>query len=131
MTTDLDPKEKTFFIWEGVTNYLTSEAVGATFDLVSNSAPGSKIVFTYVHSDVISEPSSFSGTNTVTRTLRDVERSGPSVSILMRCHHICWSMDLSSYPIWARSSTVLVTWAKIEGNVRGYEFYRVALAEVR
>jgi len=38
---------KTLFIWEGVTQYLSEEAVDSTLKYVS-SAPGSKIVFTYV-----------------------------------------------------------------------------------
>jgi len=38
---------KTLFIWEGVTPYLSEEAVDNTLKYVS-SAPGSKIVFTYV-----------------------------------------------------------------------------------
>jgi methyltransferase (TIGR00027 family) len=45
---------KTFFIWEGVTQYITEEAVDATFQYVSyTAAPGSKIVFTYIHRDII------------------------------------------------------------------------------
>ncbi len=131
MTTDLDPKEKTFFIWEGVTNYLTSEAVGATFDLVSNSAPGSKIVFTYVHSDVISEPSSFSGTNTVTRTLRDVGEEWTfgldpdEVPSYLLVHGLKLLSDMGSVEYRSRYM------GENRRNVRGYEFYRVALAEVR
>lgn len=45
---------RTFFIWEGVTQYITSEAVNATLRYVSRTATsGSKIVFTYVHRGVI------------------------------------------------------------------------------
>lgn len=45
---------KTFFIWEGVSQYITEEAVDATFRYVSRaSAPGSKIVFTYIDRDII------------------------------------------------------------------------------
>ena len=40
---------RTFFIWEGVTQYITAEAVDATFRTVSGAAPsGSGIVFTYI-----------------------------------------------------------------------------------
>lgn len=45
---------KTFFIWEGVSQYITEEAVDATFRYVTcASAPDSKIVFTYIHRDII------------------------------------------------------------------------------
>ena len=45
-----DPKLKTLFIWQGVTIYLTAEAVDATLNfIVWNSAPGSAIVFDYIY----------------------------------------------------------------------------------
>lgn len=45
---------KTFFIWEGVTQYITAEAVDITFRYVSRAAAtGSKIVFTYIHQGII------------------------------------------------------------------------------
>jgi methyltransferase (TIGR00027 family) len=45
---------KTFFIWEGVTQYITAEAVEATLQYVSrNAAPESKIVFTYIRRAIV------------------------------------------------------------------------------
>jgi methyltransferase (TIGR00027 family) len=44
---------RTFFVWEGVTQYLTADAVRATFDQLSAAAPGSKLDFTYVRGDFI------------------------------------------------------------------------------
>jgi methyltransferase (TIGR00027 family) len=43
----------TFFIWEGVTQYLTADAVRATFDQLAQAASGSKLDFTYVRGDFI------------------------------------------------------------------------------
>jgi methyltransferase (TIGR00027 family) len=43
----------TFFVWEGVTQYLTADAVRATFDQLARAASGSKLDFTYVRSDFI------------------------------------------------------------------------------
>jgi len=49
-----DKNAKTLFIWEGVTVYLTSEAVYQTLDfVVNNSGEGSSIVFDYVYETVI------------------------------------------------------------------------------
>lgn len=45
---------RTFFIWEGVTQYLSESAVRATFDQLSAAAPGSLIDFTYIRSDFLS-----------------------------------------------------------------------------
>jgi methyltransferase (TIGR00027 family) len=45
---------KTFFIWEGVTQYITEEAVDRTFRYMSGAAAGgSEIVFTYIHQGII------------------------------------------------------------------------------
>ncbi|MUL67250.1 methyltransferase [Mycobacterium sp. CBMA 234] len=44
---------RTFFIWEGVTQYLTAEAVNATFEQLRSAATGSRLDFTYVQRDFI------------------------------------------------------------------------------
>jgi methyltransferase (TIGR00027 family) len=43
----------TFFIWEGVTQYLTADAVRVTFDQLAQAASGSRLDFTYVRRDFI------------------------------------------------------------------------------
>ncbi len=46
----LDPDTPAFFVWEGVTPYLTAEAVDATLRAIASvAAPGSRIVFTYLN----------------------------------------------------------------------------------
>lgn len=42
-----------FFIWEGVTQYLTAQAVDQTLAFIGNTAPGSFLVFTYVHKQAV------------------------------------------------------------------------------
>ena len=44
---------RTFFIWEGVTQYLTEDAVRATLDALRETPAGSRLVFTYVRKDFI------------------------------------------------------------------------------
>jgi methyltransferase (TIGR00027 family) len=45
---------KTLFIWEGVTQYITAEAVNDTLEFVSRAAgAGSEIVFTYIRQGII------------------------------------------------------------------------------
>jgi methyltransferase (TIGR00027 family) len=44
---------RTFFIWEGVTQYLTPDAVRATLDQLRQAAPGSRLAVTYVCQDFI------------------------------------------------------------------------------
>ena len=51
--TTFDSSRPAVFIWEGVTQYITEEAVRQTLAFVGKSAPGSIIVFTYVLKSVI------------------------------------------------------------------------------
>jgi methyltransferase (TIGR00027 family) len=44
---------RTFFIWEGVTQYLSEHAVRATLDALRAAASNSRLVFTYVRRDFI------------------------------------------------------------------------------
>lgn len=44
---------RTFFVWEGVTQYLSADGVGSTFEFLRSAAPGSRLTFTYVRSDFI------------------------------------------------------------------------------
>jgi methyltransferase (TIGR00027 family) len=44
---------RTFFIWEGVTQYLTEDAVRATLAVLRKAATGSRLAFTYVRRDFI------------------------------------------------------------------------------
>lgn len=49
-----DPGRKTFFIWEGVTYYISAEAVDSTLHFIATgSAPGSSVVFDYMPLGVI------------------------------------------------------------------------------
>ena len=47
------PDVRTFFIWEGVTQYLTEDAVRATLGALQAAPGGSRLVFTYVRRDFI------------------------------------------------------------------------------
>ena len=45
---------QTFFIWEGVTQYILSEAVESTLSFIrDSSAAGSKLIFTFIRRDII------------------------------------------------------------------------------
>ena len=47
------PGARTFFIWEGVTQYITAEAVEGTLRFASKAAPGSRMAFTYVDRAIV------------------------------------------------------------------------------
>lgn len=44
---------RTFVVWEAVTQYLTEDGVRATLGRLSEAAPGSRLVFTYMRADFL------------------------------------------------------------------------------
>ena len=48
-----DADTKTFFIWEGVTQYLTENGIRSTLSFLAGAAPGSRLVFTYTPRDFV------------------------------------------------------------------------------
>jgi methyltransferase (TIGR00027 family) len=76
--TNFDARLKTFFIGEGVTNYLTAEAVDGGFCNVRRLATEASIIFTYVDKAVIEASNGFEGTaklNKFSRRRASVGRS--------------------------------------------------------
>lgn len=54
LQSEYDKDKKSLFIWEGVTPYLTAEAVDETLHFIArNSSPGSSIIFSYVLKSVV------------------------------------------------------------------------------
>jgi methyltransferase (TIGR00027 family) len=50
---DLELSQLILFIWEGVTQYITEEAIDNTLKFISKASSGSKFVFTYILKNVI------------------------------------------------------------------------------
>jgi methyltransferase (TIGR00027 family) len=50
-----DPRKPTFFLWEGVTYYLSREAMEKTFRTIATMAPGSVVVFDYANDAIIKD----------------------------------------------------------------------------
>ena len=59
----LDISEPTFFIWEGVTQYITKKAVDSTLEYISKTAPKSSVVFTYALKSVVDGISNIKGSD--------------------------------------------------------------------
>ncbi|OBH26674.1 methyltransferase [Mycobacterium sp. E342] len=60
---------RTFFICEGVTQYLSEETVRRTLEGLRAAAPGSRLIFTYVRRDFIDGTNRY-GTRTLYRSVR-------------------------------------------------------------
>src|SRR5262249_24647648 len=124
-----DATRPTFFLWEGVTNYLTAEAVDATFRALRRLAQQSAVLFTYVHKAVLEGGTAFAGTTHLHRTLQRVGEQWPfgfeptelAAYLAQRGFRLVEDLGAVDYR------------ARYLGTSRqpqhGYEFYRVALAE--
>src|SRR4030095_5041358 len=64
---------RTFFVCEGVTHYLPADTIDAVFRYMSRSAPGSRLVFTYIHRGLLDGSARFAGAD---NTLATVRRAG-------------------------------------------------------
>lgn len=67
-----DRSRPTVFLWEGVTNYLTEEAVDRVLQVVGTCQVGSQIIFTFVHSGVLNGSVKFHGADRLIRDVADV-----------------------------------------------------------
>ena len=125
-----NPNRCTFFVLEGVTNYLTAEAVDSLLRFVSSAVPRSRLLFTYVHRDVLNPASRFRGKWLLRKTLR--RASEP------------WTFGLDPSCLDSYLGERGLVLIRDEGSreyrerylggrerlLRGYEFYRAAIADV-
>jgi len=128
----LDPNARAFFLWEGVTNYLTAGAVDSTLRSVAAVAgPGSRVLFTYVHKGLLDGSVVFPGMRRLFTTLRRVGEPWT------------FGLDPAEVPefLARRGFHLVEDWGAADyrsrymgcraQRMRGYEFYRAVLAELR
>jgi methyltransferase (TIGR00027 family) len=119
---------RSVIVWEGVTNYLSEPAVDATLRWCAEAAPGSLLIFTYIHRDVLEKPGSFFGTERLFASLAAVgERftfgfDPGALPAYLRERGLSLERDLG-----AAEYRRLYLGAAAE-KIRGYEFYHVVLA---
>ena len=125
-----DPGRRTLFIWEGVTNYLTQDAVDGTLRWCAGAAAGSRVLFTYVHRRVLDTPQAFEGTEKLFATLgaageRWTFGLEPSeLSSFLAHRGLVLEEDVGASDYRARYFGQAAT------HMSGYEFYRIAVARV-
>jgi len=114
-------------IWEGVTNYLTAEAIDNTFAFVSKYPTGSYVIFTYVHKQILENPGAFFGGGKLLKDLEKMEE---------RWTFGFYPDELSSY-LSRFGLTLMEDLGATEYRQKylpertedGYEFYRVAITK--
>ena len=71
MAAGFQSQARTFVIWEGVTNYLTADAVDTTLRFLARAVPaGSRILFTYIHRGILDGSAHFAGAQESIVTVR-------------------------------------------------------------
>jgi methyltransferase (TIGR00027 family) len=125
-----DSGRSTVFIWEGVTNYLTADAVDAVLRYVASCADGSRVVFTYVHRGALDGSGRFADAS---RIVNNVARLGEP-----------WTFGLipEELPSYVGDRGLRLDrdddarlyrstyFGKTAESMNGYDFYHVAVASV-
>jgi methyltransferase (TIGR00027 family) len=120
-------------LWEGVTNYLDPSAVDATLQEISRFAPGTILVFTYVHSDVLSHPGRFYRATELLAKLRKLGEpwtfaiDPAALSGYLAERGLTLLSDTGVADIWKQYQQ---QYQRRGTAIRGYEFYRIATAQV-
>jgi methyltransferase (TIGR00027 family) len=118
------------FVWEGVTNYLTPDAVDSMLRYLGSRARGSRVVFTYVDRGALDGSVHFEGAAEI---LRDVARLGEpwtcgfspgELPDLLRGRGLELDRDAGAREYRAQYL------GRRAQNAKGYEFYHVAVARV-
>jgi methyltransferase (TIGR00027 family) len=118
------------FLWEGVTQYLTREAIDAVLSFVASCCVDTRLVFTYVHAGMLDGAVPFKA---ATRLLRGYARLGEpwtfglrpeEVSGFLKQRGLCLERDLSA------TEYRQLYYGNLAARLIGYEFYHVAVASV-
>jgi methyltransferase (TIGR00027 family) len=126
-----DPHLRSVFIWEGVTNYITESAVDSTFRWCSHAAADSVVIFTYIDDHVLKSPKNFYGTKTL---LKALDKAGEEWSFgidplyiaeFVKERGLILTKDLGA------SEYRQIYFGRAANRMRGYEFYRIAVARVK
>src|SRR5271170_2390690 len=125
-----DLSQRSIFLWEGVTNYLTAEAVASVLRFVASCAAGTELIFTYVHRSALDHPATFPDAE---KLLRSVEKIGEPWTFGLLPDEV--SSFLSNTGLRLRQDVGSCDYrAQFMGrrgrHMKGYEFYRVAVADV-
>jgi methyltransferase (TIGR00027 family) len=124
-----DPGLRTIIVWEGVSQYLTPEAVCAVMGWAGGLPPRSRIIFTYVHEGAIDGSVVFEGAD---RVIAKVDGSGEpwkfglhpeELAEFLRQRGLRLISDLGADQYRAR------VMGAAGRDMRGYSFYHAVLAE--
>lgn len=123
-----DRARPSLFVWEGVTGYLDAGSVGRVFDLVAGCAPGTELVFTYIHAGVLTDDGQFPEGKLMRRRVGALGEpwtygiEPAELPALLASHGLLLDDDLGADDYRARF--------RMTGDALvGYRFYRIAIGK--
>jgi len=123
-------RRPTLVIWEGVSNYLSADAVDATLHWCASLVAGSFVIFTYTHQRVFDAPHAFDGTDRLFARLAAIGEKWTfgldpaDLRSFLGRRGLVLQDDCGTVECRARY------YGRDAGAMRGYEFYRMAIARV-
>ncbi len=120
---------QTTIIWEGVTNYLTPVAVEKMFFFIKKFSRGSYVIFTYIDQLLFDRPQSFEGTDELFRNLRKNDEEWTFGVHPDQLSNYVAKFGLTLIEDYGAKDYRDKYMPEREELLRGYEFYRVALAK--
>ncbi|HEV2780133.1 MAG TPA: class I SAM-dependent methyltransferase [Actinophytocola sp.] len=121
-----DAARPTAFVWEGVTNYLTRDAVERVLALIGRTAPGGTLVFTYIHGGLLDGSVAFPGGD---KMMSNVRTLGEPWTFGLHPHEV--APLLERFGLSPREDLGADDYRRRTGlPATGYAFYRLAVAEV-
>jgi methyltransferase (TIGR00027 family) len=123
---------KTMFIWEGVTNYFTAPIADKIFQYFKTFLPGTIIIFTYVDEKVLSNPELFIGAANVTKLLQNNnEFWNFGIDPAKITEFLAGYNMVLKYDEGADAYRQICFGKEDAVKMKGYEYYRVAMAVVQ
>jgi len=125
------PHYRTLFIWEGVSNSLTGATGDKMFRYFAGFPPGTRVLFTYVDKRILENPGMFIGAASMTKLLK---KSNDFWSFGLDPNGI--RDFLAGYNMELETDIGTTEYRKLyfgkrADKMKGYEWYRVAMASVK
>jgi len=124
-----DKTQPACFVWEGVTNYLTSEAIDSVLRQIQQAAPGSILLVTYIDRAVLDHPERFFGAAKLMARLESYGEpwtfgySPEALSTFLAARGFQLLSNRSVADVWRQAG-------RPNSGTRGYEFYWLASARI-
>lgn len=126
----IDFNKPTTIIWEGVTNYLTQEAIDKTFEFAKTFPANSFIIFTYIHKQVLDSPNTYTGTEKLFENLKQNEEHWTFGFLPSELPGYLQQFRLALIDDKGAAEYREKYISERKGLLDGYEFYRVAFAKL-